>query len=55
LEVIAELAGHADLDVTRIYVKVADDAKQQAIHATFTTGRSALGRAGQPSPGRAPA
>jgi integrase/recombinase XerD len=35
LEVIAELAGHADLRTTRLYVHVTDQRRRAAIRRTF--------------------
>ena len=45
LEVIADLAGHADLRTTRLYVTVSDKRRERAIADTFEYGRSALARA----------
>jgi integrase/recombinase XerD len=49
LEVIAELAGHADVRTTRAYVSVAERRLEAAIADTFDRGRSGLARARRPS------
>jgi len=46
LEVIAELAGHADVRTTRAYVTVAQRRCAEAVDATFNQGRSGYAQAG---------
>jgi site-specific recombinase XerD len=46
LEVIAELAGHADLRTTKLYVHVTDQRRRAAIRRTFDHRPAVLGLAG---------